>query len=188
MKLLVTAAMLGALAVSASAQAQDNAAAAFFARLGTLCGASFEGASVFPRDPGDAFAGKKLVAHVASCSADEVRIPFAVGADKSRTWIIRKTPAGLELKHDHRHEDGTPDAQTMYGGLSNSQGSALSQSFHADAYTAKLIPAAATNVWTLELAPDGRSMAYNLERDGKPRFRAELSLSASAPPPAAPRR
>jgi hypothetical protein len=24
---------------------------------------------------------------------------------------------GLQLKHDHRHEDGTPDEVTMYGGV-----------------------------------------------------------------------
>lgn len=188
MKFIRTAAMLGALAASATAHAHADSGAAFFARLGELCGSTFEGASVFPRDPGDAFAGKKLVAHVASCSADEIRIPFVVGEDRSRTWIIRKTPAGLELKHDHRHEDGTPDAQTMYGGVANGQASGLSQSFHADAYTAALIPAAATNVWTISIGPDGRSMAYNLARGGMPRFRAELALSASAPPPSAPRR
>ena len=188
MKFLRTAAMLGALAASATAHAQADSGDAFFARLGELCGATFEGASVFPREAGDAFADKKLVARVASCSAGEIRIPFLVGEDKSRTWIIRKTPAGLELKHDHRHEDGTPDLQTMYGGVAAGQGTALSQSFHAYAYTAALIPAAATNVWTISLAPDGRSMAYNLARGGMPRFRAELALSASAPPPSAPRR
>ncbi|RJG15529.1 hypothetical protein [Massilia cavernae] len=188
MTFLRTGAMLGALAVSGLAHAQADAGAAFFAGLGALCGSYFEGASVYPRDPGDPFAGKKLVAHVASCTANEIRIPFTVGEDKSRTWIIRKTPAGLELKHDHRHEDGTPDAQTMYGGLAGGQGTALAQSFHADAYTAALIPAAATNVWTISLAADGRAMAYNLERGGKPRFRAELALRASPPPPSAPRR
>jgi hypothetical protein len=177
MNLLGTAAMLGALAaIPAHAQAAGNADAKadFFARLTALCGATFEGASVFPRDPGDAFAGKKLVAHVATCTPGEVRVPFLVGADRSRTWVFRKSGAGLELKHDHRHDDGTPDEQTMYGGMANDKGSASVQSFEADAYTAKLIPAASTNVWTVTLAPDGKSMSYYLERDAKPRFKAEL--------------
>lgn len=152
----------------------NEAQAAWFAALGKLCGATFEGASVFPRDPGDAFAGKTLVAKVASCTADEIRIPFAVGADTSRTWIVRRDREGLTLKHDHRHADGTPDAVTMYGGAASAAGTALSQSFHADAHTARLIPAALTNVWTLSVAADGRSMVYYLERDGKPRFKAEL--------------
>ena len=178
MKLLRTAAMLGLVAAAmpmhAHTAGKPDAKAEFFARLSSLCGATFEGASVFPRDAGDAFAGKKLVAHVATCSADEVRVPFLVGADRSRTWVFKRIGAGLELKHDHRHDDGTPDEQTMYGGMANDKGSAIVQSFEADAYTAKLIPAASTNVWTVTLAADGKSMSYYLERDARPRFKAEL--------------
>lgn len=136
---------------------------------------------MFPREAGDAFAGKKLVAHVASCTANQIRVPFIVGTDRSRTWIITWSDRGLELKHDHRHEDGTPDAQTMYGGKANNAGTAHAQSFAADAYTAKLIPAAATNRWTLSLSPDGKMMTYDLERDGKPRFKAELIRVAQQP-------
>jgi len=36
------------------------------------------------------------------------------------------------------------------------------------------IPAAVTNVWTISLSPDGRKLTYYLERDAKPRFKAEL--------------
>lgn len=32
----------------------------------------------------------------------------------------------------------------------------------------------AGNVWTLSLSPDAGAMTYYLERDGKPRFKAEL--------------
>ncbi|NML59681.1 hypothetical protein HHL21_00950 [Massilia sp. RP-1-19] len=179
MKFLGTAAILGALAAVVPVHAHAEGKADFFARLTSLCGARFEGASVFPREAGDAFAGKKLVAHIATCTADEVRVPFTVGADRSRTWIFTKSAAGLELKHDHRHADGTPDEQTMYGGMANDQGSADVQSFEADAYTAKLIPAASTNVWTVTLAPDGKSISYHLARDGKPRFKAELARTAN---------
>ncbi|HEU4853438.1 MAG TPA: hypothetical protein VFT37_14925 [Telluria sp.] len=168
------ATLLCASALAHPAHAQADSKAAFFARLGALCGVTFEGASVFPREAGDAFAGKKLVANVAKCGATEIRVPFIVGEDRSRTWIITKAGNGLELKHDHRHADGTPDEQTMYGGMASEAGSSNAQSFHADAYTAKLIPAAATNVWTLTLSPDGKTLTYFLERDGKPRFKAEL--------------
>lgn len=178
MKFLRTAAVLSVVAavipLHAHGAGKADPKAEFFARLAAMCGATFEGASVFPRDAGDAFAGKKLVAHVASCTANEVRVPFIVGADRSRTWVFSKTAAGLELKHDHRHEDGTPDEQTMYGGMANDKGNGVAQSFEADAYTAKLIPAASTNVWTVTLAQDGKSMSYYLERDARPRFKAEL--------------
>ena len=51
--------------------------------------------------------GQRLVMHVRDCSADEVRIPFWVGEDHSRTWVVTRTETGLRLKHDHRHEDGS---------------------------------------------------------------------------------
>ncbi|RSZ57941.1 hypothetical protein HF313_23880 [Massilia atriviolacea] len=167
-------ALASVLALPCHAATASDARDAFFANLGKLCGAVYEGASVAPDDGGDAFAGKKLVATVSACSASEIRIPFAVGDDTSRTWIVTRTPSGLTLQHDHRHADGSPDAQTMYGGAAGTDGSAIAQMFRADAYTARLIPAAATNVWTLSVSPDGRKLAYVLERDGKPRFRAEL--------------
>lgn len=167
-------ALAGLLALPCHAASGGDAREAFFANLGKLCGAVYEGASSAPDDGGEAFAGKKLVATIGACSASEIRIPFAVGIDISRTWIVTRTPSGLSLQHDHRHADGSPDAQTMYGGGAGSDGSAIAQKFRADAYTARLIPAAAGNVWTLSVSPDGRKLTYVLERDGKPRFRAEL--------------
>src|SRR5690606_37642622 len=82
--------------------------AAFFANLSALCGQRFEG-RVTTTDPADAdFASQRLLMHVRDCSADEIRIPFHVGEDRSRTWIVTRTDSGLRLKHDHRHEDGAP--------------------------------------------------------------------------------
>ncbi len=175
MHMLHSSAFAAVLLAAASSVHAAPAHDAYFATLSKLCGATFEGASVFPKDPADTFAGKKLVANVVSCTADEIRIPFLVGEDRSRTWIIRKEQGALTLKHDHRHADGTPDAVTMYGGLADASGSATSQSFRADAYTAGLIPGAVTNVWTISLSSDGRALTYYLERDAKPRFKAELT-------------
>jgi hypothetical protein len=146
----------------------------FFDRLTALCGARFEGESVFPEDPGDAFRGQLLVAVVETCSADEIRIPFLVGEDHSRTWVLKKTADGLQLKHDHRHEDGTPDEVTLYGGTAINSGTHLSQSFPADTYTAILIPEAASNEWFLSLSEDAGEITYYLERHNKARFKAIL--------------
>lgn len=146
----------------------------FFDRLASLCGARFEGRSVFPEDPGDAFRDQLLVAVVETCGEDEIRIPFLVGADHSRTWVLKRTADGLQLKHDHRHEDGTPDEVTLYGGTAINPGTYLSQSFPADSYTANLIPEAATNEWFLSLSEDAGEMTYYLERHNKARFKAIL--------------
>jgi len=147
---------------------------AFFERLADLCGARFEGETVFPDDPGEAFRGQPLVAEFTVCEAHELRIGFAVGPDRSRTWVITRRPDGLELKHDHRHADGSPDEITNYGGTTTADGTAGRQSFPADAFTADLIPEAATNVWTLILSDDGQELTYDLTRHGAPRYRAVL--------------
>ena len=148
---------------------------AFFDKVKSMCGARFEGESVFPDDPGDAFRGQLLVVVIESCGVDEIRIPFMVGPDSSRTWVLKRTAKGLQLKHDHRHADGTPDEVTLYGGVAVDAGSALSQSFPADSYTANLIPEASTNEWFLSFSADGQELTYYLERHGKARFKAVLN-------------
>jgi hypothetical protein len=164
------------LLIAASAPlAAEDARELFFERIAGLCGSVYEGFSSFPTDPGDAFAGKLLVATVSSCTEEEIRIPFAVGEDRSRTWILTRSGEGLLLQHDHRLDDGSPDEVTMYGGWAVDGGSATSQSFAADDHTKALIPEAATNVWTLALSEDGEQLTYSLERHAQPRFRATLA-------------
>lgn len=154
----------------------------FFETVKSFCGARFEGEMTFPVDGQDSFAGKLLVANVAECTEEVVRIPFIVGEDQSRTWIISKHAGSLQLKHDHRHPDGTPDEVTMYGGMATSGGSARSLSFAADAHTAEIIPAARTNVWSIKFNPQGDQLTYHLERNSAPRFTAVLNL-VQAPHP-----
>ena len=148
----------------------------FFENVKKLCGERFEGVTEFPEDPTHDFAGKKLVMHVETCTDNEIRIPFRVGEDKSRTWILTLSDKGLLLKHDHRHADGTPDEVTMYGGWA-AEGDGSRQRFAADAETAKLIPEAATNVWTLEFDAAAGRFIYALERNAAPRYKAVFSRS-----------
>jgi hypothetical protein len=147
----------------------------FLKNLKSHCGKSYEGKVIFPEGNSDPFAGKKLLITFQNCTDKEIRIPFEVGEDKSRTWIVTPTKDGMLLKHDHRHEDGTPDEITMYGGESI-QGSALEQTFPADAYTANLIPQAAKNEWTLRFSADKKVLSYILKRDGALRFQADFNL------------
>ena len=160
---------------------------AFFARLGALCGNSYEGRVVAdtPTASPD-FAGKRLVMHVRDCTATQIRIPFHVGEDRSRTWVVTRTPAGLRLKHDHRHADGTPDELTMYGGDTAAQGSAARQEFPADQESKDLfvrenIPVSTTNIWAMEVEP-GRAFVYELARPSR-LFRVEFDLAKPVPNP-----
>lgn len=153
----------------------------FLEQLKPFCGMRYQGRVVFPEGDKDPFSGKDLIIYFSNCGEEEVRIPFKVGDDASRTWVLTRDKKGLLLKHDHRHEDGTPDEITQYGGYASANGTALIQHFPADAFTAKLIPAAAINEWTLALSEDRKTLSYILKRDGALRFRADFDLSKPLP-------
>jgi hypothetical protein len=158
----------------------------FWSRLTELCGNAY-GGRVTESVPADTvMSAQTLVMHVRDCSADTIRIPFHVGANRSRTWVLTREASGLRLKHDHRHEDGSADSVTMYGGDTRGDGAVGRQEFFADSLTASLIPAARTNIWTIEVTP-GQAFVYALRREGSDRrFRAEFDLtSVVATPPAA---
>jgi hypothetical protein len=166
--------------------AAPAAAASFWTALGEHCGNAYEGTVVEAPAGDTTFAGKRLVMHVRSCSDDEIRIPFHVGEDRSRTWVLTRTGDSYRLKHDHRHEDGSEDEVTQYGGDAPAGAEGLRQEFAADAHTASLIPAAATNVWTVEIVP-GEMFVYALRREGTDRrFRIEFDLTRAVAAPPAP--
>lgn len=172
---LSTLAMAGVLAACASPSAPPDTRAQFMTTLTSMCGQRFEGGLSYAIDPKSEFAGK-LISTQVLCTESGVRMPVVVGEDRSRTWLFTQPAGGLELRHDHRHPDGTPHAVTMYGGLARAGGTGLSQSFMADAHTVKMVPGAETNLWTVSLSPDQRVLTYRLERHGKPR--AEFVLKA----------
>ncbi|WP_347923492.1 hypothetical protein [Pontimicrobium sp. SW4] len=156
----------------------------FWNALQNICGKSFEGTLVLPEND-EQFGGKKLVMHVRSCSDNVIKIPFFVGDDKSRTWVLTFENNRILLKHDHRHEDGTEDKITMYGGKTTNAGQSTIQIFPADEETKNLIPAASTNVWWITL--NDKEFSYNLRRLGTPRvFKVTFDLTKEIDIPSAP--
>jgi hypothetical protein len=154
----------------------------FWAELTRLCGRSFAGkVDAAPADE-TTFRDKKLVMRVGNCEKDRIRIPFEVGEDRSRTWVFTKLKNGrIELRHDHRHADGTPDKVTNYGGTASNVGTATRQVFPADDETVKVIAAAASNVWWVDLVP-GEYFTYNLRRLGTDRyFSIKFDLRTAGP-------
>ncbi|WP_323756460.1 hypothetical protein [Roseivirga sp.] len=158
----------------------------FWNTLQTHCGKSYEGEITAGGVEGDGFMGEKLVMHVRSCEDNTIRIPFFVGEDKSRTWVFTMTEDKLiRLKHDHRHEDGTEDEVTQYGGLSSNTGLDNIQFFPADQETSDLIPYASNNVWWVTV--DDKSFTYNLKRIGSDRvFSVKFDLTKTVTTPSAP--
>jgi hypothetical protein len=115
---------------------------------------------------------------------DEVRIRFFVDDDRSRTWILRHTPRGLHLSHDHRREDGSEYPQNFYGGYADPQRSTpLKQFFPADERTIQDRPAREINVWSKEFDPENERYYYRLYLRGELRYEAEFDLSKPLPPP-----
>jgi hypothetical protein len=151
---------------------------AFFDAIRRHCGKAFEGKVSIDNPASPGFEGR-LVMHVRKCSDTQLQIPFHVGEDRSRTWLISKTGSGLQLKHDHRHKDGSSDKSTMYGGHTLDAGWATVQSFPADQYSKELFTAAGNpqsngNTWQMYVYPE--KFTYRLVREGR-EFRVDFDLT-----------
>ena len=163
---------------------QETGALQFWNNLKTHCGNAYEG-TVLEAPENDDFRGEKLIIHFRSCSENNIRIPFFVGKNKSRTFVLSLQYDRIQLKHDHRHEDGTSDKVTQYGGTTTNSGLANIQFFPADQETADLIPYASTNVWWITL--EETSFTYNLRRIGTDRlFSIQFDLTKPIETPSSP--
>jgi len=157
--------------------------------LKDLCGKAFEGRVVEDSTGSDTWAQNRLVMHIRDCSDTEIKIPLHVGADRSRVWVITKLPDGhMQLKHDHRHEDGSEDRVTQYGGRTRMIASASSFDFPADDasienFKENGLDASVTNVWRLSVGEN--TFRYRLSRPGRSfEIVFDLTKPVPVPPPA----
>ncbi|MEM7494311.1 MAG: hypothetical protein AAF296_13105 [Pseudomonadota bacterium] len=161
----------------------------WFESVSSLCGQGAFAGELVSNDEVDAdFADATLIVGPAKCSDDEIRLPLAVGEDRSRTWVISKLSSGYQLKHDHRHKDGTEDALTQYGGMAYGAGRGDWQQFPVDEETRALfiregIEVSNLNTWGMEIQ-SGSQLAYQMWRPER-NFRIEFDLTeeVDAPPP-----
>ena len=158
----------------------------FFENMTSLCDRTVEGQVVSNQDVDADWIGQTLIVGPVTCEADVIRMPLAVGADESRTWVLSRVEDGLEFRHEHVEPDGSPSPVTEYGGYAAwDEGTPQRQSFPADEstkanFTENNIPVSNTNVWTFTL--DGSTLTYALARPatdlGPERdFRAEFDLN-----------
>jgi hypothetical protein len=132
---------------------------------------------------------EELVVHFRECDGDTLRIPFhieveATGSwDRSRTWILTRAPGDrLELRHDHRESDGTPSERTMYGGFSETPGTANRQDFVSVERTEE---SGYPRGWRIEIVP-GERYTYGTTRRGEWSWRVDFDLTRPIDPPPAP--
>lgn len=168
----------------------------FFDKLLSHCGQSYGGKLVSDDRLDKAMAGKAMAINFTACTDTQVRIPFHIERspgewDRSRTWVITRTENGLRLKHDHRHEDGSADKVTQYGGDTPDAGTGDFQSFPADQeskdmFSKNSLTTSSTNIWSIAIT-DGENAqySYQMERINR-KFRVEFDLSKpiATPPPA----
>ena len=169
---LSTVVVLTGCSAVAPVPAAPTPAETFMAGLREHCDRAYRRRVLVDQPPADTdqFGGRPLVMHVRECGEEEIRIPFHVGEDRSRTWVVTRTGSGLSLKHEHRHEDGSDDAVTMYGGETAGPGTDGRQELPVDAESIAVferegLAASVTNVWAMELDP-GRRFLYELSRPG----------------------
>ncbi len=160
----------------------------FFNSIKALCNKAFEGKVTVDNASSDSFSNKKLIMHVRKCDDRQLQVPFHVGSDASRTWLITKTGSGLSLKHDHRHKDGTNDKSTMYGGHTIDAGWSAVQSFPADQYSKELfaelgLAQSIGNTWQMYIYPE--TFTYRLIRQGR-EFRVDFDLTKPVTLPTTP--
>lgn len=161
---------------------------AFEAAIAPLCGKAFEGRIVTTDAQDDDWRAQRVVMHVRTCDPRFITIPLHVGEDHSRTWVLMQVGNEWELRHDHRHEDGSEDALTQYGGFASTPANALRQEFPADQSTKDLfdrenIPVSKTNVWAVEIDPSANIFAYELKRPNRfLRVEFDTSKPVAAPP------
>lgn len=185
--LIVLSLLLG----SSSAVAGDSPQDQFWSALSALCGQAFAGQMTgFARPGDDGWLDREVVMHVRECSANEIRIPLHVGSNRSRTWIVTRSGDRFRLKHDHRHEDGSEETVTWYGGHTTDPGRSWRQTFPVDDYSRALflgngLEASVGNFWSMEVRGSDNLFAYELVRAGR-LFRAEFDLSEAVDPPPAP--
>lgn len=151
----------------------------FFESIAKLCGQAFAGKITAGGSEDDGFSGKALIMHVRECNDKQLKIPFHVGKDHSRTWVITQTDTGLQLKHDHRHKDGSEDKVTMYGGDTRDVGTANMQSFPVDDesivnFKQNGLDQSVTNVWQMMI--EAHTFTYRLSRENRD-FKVEFDLT-----------
>ena len=116
-----------------------------------------------------------------ACSEDEIRIPFYVDDDRSRTWILSMREHGLHLAHDHRYPDGTEHDDNMYGGWADAEGDETVQYFPADEPTIADRASRSINRWSVKIKPEENQYIYSLYLSEELAYRAVFDLSEPYP-------
>jgi hypothetical protein len=116
-------------AVTATEQASADPERAFFENMLELCNNTYGGRTILAPEQDDTFEPARLYFIVESCEPNEIRMPFVVDGDASRTWVLTHSDDGLLFTHEHRRDDGTEYDGSGFGGWAADGGTEWFQSF-----------------------------------------------------------
>jgi hypothetical protein len=149
---------------------------AFWANLQSLCpGAAAGDVLRIPEGDTQIDPDASLVVHFWECGESEIRFPLHVDENRSRTWVFVRHADSLELRHDHRYEDGSEEANTWYGASTQDEGTATQQEFVSDRN-------GVLAGWRVMIEP-GERYTYGTIRNGDWRHHLEFDLSRAAEVP-----
>ena len=154
---------------------------AFWENLAEHCGEAFRGEIIQRPDDDQHFEGdEELTVHFRECGEDRLGLPFHVEEDRSRTWILQRTTAGIDLRHDHRYENGAPEESTWYGAHTPDEGSPERQEF------LRTDEERGGTGWAIEIVPGERYTYGTIDDEGEWRHQLDFDLSEPIEPPPAP--
>lgn len=150
----------------------------FWASLQALCETATAASGKLLQSPDDQIdPNAALTVHFRECGDEELRFPLHVDDNRSRTWVFIRHADRLELRHDHRQQDGTEERTTWYGASTLDQGTSGRQEFVNERNNVR-------SGWAVEVVP-GVSFTYGTVRGGEWRHHLEFDLTSpvEAPPP-----
>lgn len=158
-------------AAEAVADEAENPQDRFWTTLQGLCEAAYEGELLrAPEGDDQVDPEARLVVHFWECGDDRLRFPFHVGENRSRTWVLLRHDDEIELRHDHRYEDGEEEENTWYGASTVDDGTAYRQEFVRE------VGDGVMSGWRIEIQP-GERYTYGTIRDGEWRHHLEFDLA-----------
>jgi hypothetical protein len=150
----------------------------FFNHFKSLEGKKFSGKEIFIAEGKESWKELELEMFVREFHDTIIYIPFRVGDNKSRTWMVMLENGNkLRFRHDHRHEDGTPEDLNLYGGYASDDGTAFKQIFPADEFTCKMLERICDNEWIAEFSDDLSKFYYSLRKKGELIITIEFDLT-----------
>ena len=145
---------------------------AFWRRMELACGQAYSG-TVAAATPDSIALRGPLVLHLRSCEPNTIRAALHVANDRSRTFVLARTPSGLQLTHEVHRADGTPGASAVYA-------AGDSATLDRQEFVSALRKA---DRWTIEIEPRDHLTYFWRGPQGQLRLEFDLKRTVVSPPP-----